>query len=286
MALAGFALASCKRRESGALAGAEPRPQTFTVQGILRGIDFAGQSVTVEHEEIRDYMPAMTMPFDVNTMAEIEPLKAGDAIEFKMVVTGNSSWIEGLKKIDPREIQLPGKKQADGGPTATVARLKEGDPLPEFQLVDSKGRQVARETFAGKPMLITFIFTRCPIPNFCPLMMNNFREIQQALADAPDRAANVQLLSISFDSEFDTPEVLAQYAARHTKDTDQWRFAAGTPTETRRLTQAFSVSVQPESGTISHGLATALIGADGVIRKIWRGNAWKPAEVVEALRAP
>lgn len=283
--LAGLTLASCKRPESVASAGAESPPQTFTVQGILRGIDFAGQSVTVEHEEIANYMPAMTMPFDVKTMAEVEPLKAGNAIEFKLVVTDKSSWIEGVKKVDPREVQLPEKKRADDGPTAKVARLKEGDPLPEFQLVDSKGRQITRQTFVGKPLLITFIFTRCPIPNFCPLITNNFREIQQALAVTPDRAANVQLLSISFDSEFDTPEVLAQYAARHTRDTDQWRFATGTAAETKLLTQAFSLSVQPESGTISHGLATALVSADGVIRNIWRGNGWRPAEVVEALRA-
>jgi protein SCO1/2 len=279
-----FALVSCKRVESDGVAEPGPPPQTFVVQGILRSIDFAGRNVTVEHEDIAGLMPAMTMPFDVKTMAEVEPLKAGDAIEFRLIVNAKASWIEGVKKIDPREIQLPESKVAESDPTARVARLKEGDVLPEFQLVDSKGRQVTQATFAGKPLLITFIFTRCPIPNFCPLMMNNFREIQQALAETPDQAASVQLLSISFDSEFDTPEVLAHYAAQHTKDTDQWRFATGTAAETRRLTRAFSVALQPESGTISHGLATALVGANGVIRNIWRGNGWKPAEVVEALR--
>ena len=279
-----FALVSCKPVESGRVAEPASPPQTFVVQGIVRGIDFAGKRVTVEHEDIAGFMPAMTMPFDVKTMAEVEPLKAGDAIEFQLIVNAKASWIEGVKKIDPREIQLPDKKVVESDPTAKVARLKEGDVLPEFQLMDSKGRQLTRDTFAGKPLLITFIFTRCPIPNFCPLMTNNFREIQQALAEVPDRPASMQFLSISFDSEFDTPEVLAQYAARHTKDTDQWRFATGTTAETRRLTQAFSVTVQPESGTISHGLATALVGPDGVIRNIWRGNGWKPAAVVEAMR--
>lgn len=254
------------------------------MQGILRAIDFAGQSVTVEHEDIPDYMPAMTMPFDVKTMSEVQPLKAGDAIEFKFFVTDKSSWIEGVRKIPVTEIQLPAKKPDTASPEK-VARLKEGDRLPDFQLVDSKGRAVTRETFAGKPLILTFIFTRCPVPNYCPLMTNNFREIQRALAEAPDRAANVQLLSVSFDSEYDTPEVLAQYAARHTQDTDQWRFATGTAAETQRLTQVFALSVTPESGTITHGLATALIDADGVIRNLWRGNGWKPAEVVEALRA-
>jgi len=280
--LAGLLPAACKRPANATVAGINPPPRSFTVQGFLRSIDFAGQSVTVEHEAIPDYMPSMTMPFDVKTMAEVEPLHTGDAIEFKMVVTDNSSWIEGVKKIDPREIQLPARKQT-GSARANVSRLKEGDPLPDFHLVDSKGREITRQTFAGKPLLLTFIFTRCPVPNFCPLITNNFREIQQALASAPEQS--VQLLSVSFDSEYDTPEVLAQYAARHTSDSDQWRFATGTTAETKQLTQAFSLSVQPESGTIAHGLATALISPDGVISHIWRGNGWKPAEIVEALRA-
>ena len=275
-------IASCKRAESGVQPGAEQPPRTFAVRGILRQIDFAGRSVTVEHEEIPDYMPAMTMPFDVKTMAEVEPLKAGDAIAFTLVVTDKSSWIENVKTIAASEVKLPARKQATGS-AEKIERLKEGDRLPDFQMIDSKGRAITRETFAGKPLILTFIFTRCPIPNFCPLITNNFRQIQEALADAPT-PAEVQLLSISFDSEFDTPEVLAQYAARQTKDTDQWRFATGTAGETKRLTQAFSVAVQPESGTIAHGLATALVGADGIIRKIWRGNGWQPTEVLAALR--
>jgi protein SCO1/2 len=274
----------CQRRESETRAAAEPALRTFTVQGFVRGIDFAGRRVTVEHEDIAGYMPSMTMPFDVKMMAEVEPFHVADAIEFKLIVTDQASWIEGVKKIDAREVQLPAKTAA-AGPTANVARLKEGDALPEFQLVDAQGRQITRETVAGRPLLLTFIFTRCPLPNYCPLITNNFREIQAALATDAERGAGVQLLSISIDPEFDTPEVLAQYAARHTAENEQWRFAAGSPAETKRLTQAFSVAVQPEGGSISHGLATALIDAHGIIRQIWRGNGWKPAEVVEALRA-
>jgi protein SCO1/2 len=277
-------VSSCKRSESSIRRAIEPPARTFTVQGILRAIDFAGKSVTVEHEDIPDFMPAMAMPFDVKNMAEVELLKAGDAIEFKLVVAEKSSWIEGVKRIDPREIQLPAKEPVAAAQNGNVARLKEGDRLPDYQLTDSKGREITRETFAGKPLLLTFIFTRCPIPNFCPLMTTNFREVQQALMASPDQANSVQLLSISFDPQFDTPQVLSEYAASQTKNTDQWRFATGTSHETGRLTQAFAIAVNQESGTINHGLATALVDGHGVIRNIWRGNAWKPDEVIAALR--
>ncbi len=258
-------------------------PRMFDVRGILLAIDFAGQSVTVAHEEIPDYMPAMTMPFDVKTMAEVEPLKAGAAIGFKLVVTEKSSWIEGVHKIDPALVKLP-PKPADGATSTRVERLREGDRLPEFHLVDSKLRAITRETFTGKPLVLTFIFTRCPLPNYCPLMMDNLQHIERVIAEEPALAEDLQLLTVSFDSEFDTPEVLARYAQPHTQDTDRWRFATGTAAETQRLTQAFSIQVQPESGTISHGLCTALIGPDGTIQKLWRGNGWKPEEVVAALR--
>jgi protein SCO1/2 len=278
-----FGFSSCKRPESSIRSAIEPPARTFTVQGLLLAIDFAGKSVTVDHEDIPDFMPAMAMPFDVKTMAEVEPLKAGDAIEFKLVVAEKSSWIEGVKKIDLREIQLPAKEPV-AAQNGNIPRLKEGDRLPDYQLIDSKGRKITRETFAGKPLLLTFIFTRCPIPNYCPLMTTNLREVQRALAAAPDQANSVQLLSISFDPEFDTPQVLSEYAASQTKDTDQWRFVTGTSQETGRLTQAFAIAVNPEGGTISHGLATALVDGHGAIRNIWRGNAWKPDEVIAALR--
>ncbi len=263
---------------------AQAAPETYTVRGILRGVDFADQSVTVEHEAVPDYMPAMTMPFDVKSMAEVQPLKVGDGMEFRLVVTGNRSWIEGVKKIDPSLVKLPPKRSAIVVHSSNVERLKEGDRLIDFQLVDQKGRQITRETFSGKPLFITFIFTRCPIPNFCPLMSQNFVEIQKGLADHPKKD-EVQYLSISFDPEFDKPEILAQYAEKYSADGEQWRFATGTQEEIKKLTQAFSVYVQPEQGSISHGLATALVGPDGTIRKIFRGNSWQASEAVRAVQS-
>lgn len=283
MALLLFGACS-KPAENASPQALQSTPETYTVRGILRGINFADQSVTVEHEEVPDYMPAMTMPFDVKSMAEVQPLKVGDGMEFRLVVTDNNSWIENVKKIDPALVKLPPKRSAIVANSSTVERLKEGDRLIDFQLVDQKGRQITRETFAGKPLFITFIFTRCPIPNFCPLMSQNFVDIQKGLADSP-RKEDVQYLSISFDPEFDTPEILSQYARKYAADGEQWRFATGTPEEIKKLTQAFSIYIQPEQGTISHGLATALIGPDGTIRKIFRGNSWPATEAVQAVNA-
>jgi protein SCO1 len=262
----------------------QAQPQIYKVRAILRGINFAEQTVTVEHEEIPDYMPAMTMPFDYKSQAEIEPLKVGDGMAFDLVVTDTDSWIESVKKIAPGEVQLPARRTALAKAGENVERLKDGDRLPAFELVDQQSRRITPVDFAGRPLLVTFIFTRCPIPNFCPLMSQNFQKVQQALSDTPALAARVRYLSISFDPAFDTPEVLSQYAARYTRDAEQWRFATGTPEQVDKLTKAFSVYVQPESGTLSHGLCTALVDGSGVIRKMWRGNSWDASEIVTALR--
>ena len=258
-------------------------PKRYEVRGIVRAIGFADRELTVEHEEIPGYMPAMTMPFAVKEMSEVETLKTGDAIRFQLVVTDKDSWITGVRKIDSGEVRLPTAKPAPAT-TRKVERLNEGDALPEFALVDDQGRAITRTAFAGKPLVLTFIFTRCPLPNFCPLMSHHLGAIRKAVAEDVKLKDELRLLSISFDPEYDTPEQLAKYAANFTDDHEQWRFATGPKEQVEKLTAAFSVQVKAESGTINHGLATALIGPDGVIRKIWRGNGWQPAEVVEELR--
>jgi protein SCO1/2 len=253
------------------------------VTGILRLVDPAARTATIEHAEIPGYMPAMTMPFDVKSMTELEHLKAGGPIGFTLVVTERSSWIEGVRKVNADEVHLPASTSRNAVPGAEAARWREGDLLPEFTLVDSKGREIHRETFAGRPLVLSFIYTRCPLPNFCPLISRNLQELaKETVSDLA--GGRLQLLSISIDPEFDTPAVLAAYAAHYTDDTDRWRFARGTAAETQRLTQAFAVGVKPERGTISHGLATVLVNADGVIQRIWRGNGWKPAEIISALK--
>jgi protein SCO1/2 len=264
---------------------ADKEPLRYPVRGIVRAIGFAQNEITVEHEEIPGFMPAMTMPFSVKEMREVERLSVGDAIRFQLVVTDRDSWITNVQAIAKNEVQLPQKTAPAPKNASQAVRLKEGDRVPEFQLVDDQNRPITRATFAGGPCVLTFIFTRCPIPNFCPLMSKNFAELHGMLTGNP-KLAGTRLLSISFDPEYDTPAQLAKYATDHRladADHDKWRFATGSTEEIAKLTAAFAVSVQPENGTISHGLATALIDAQGVVRKIWRGNGWQPAEVMAEL---
>jgi protein SCO1/2 len=163
---------------------------------------------------------------------------------------------------------------------AGAARLKEGDAMPSFRLMNQNGKKISLNAFRGKP----FVFTRCPVPNFRPRMSNNFEELQAVIKADTGTLAATRLLSITLDLGYDTPKVLGDYAAFHHADSKIWVFATGDEKKIDSLTGAFSVYRQTEGGTISHGLATALINPNGTVEKIWRGNVWAPAEVAAAIR--
>jgi protein SCO1 len=259
-------------------------PFHYQVRGQVRGLPPDHKTIDVEHEDIPGFMPSMTMPFEVRDEKEIAGLNLGDAIAFRLNVTQRDSWIDQVTKIESGQLRLPRRASTSPPPeTATSERLHEGDAMPDFKLTDQDGKPVTLETFRGRPFVLTFIFTRCPIPNFCPRMSSNFADLQKVIDSASGPLAATRLLSVSFDPEHDTPEVLQQYGQHAGADFAIWTFATGTPPEIQGLTKGFSVLVQPESGTISHSLATALVGRDGKIAKIWRGNAWTSGEVVSEL---
>jgi protein SCO1/2 len=258
--------------------------QHYDVRGVIRGISPDRTTLEIQHEDIPNFMPTMTMPFLTRDPKEIGDLKLGDAISFRMIVTAKDFWIDHVKKIRREDVDVREPKPKPT-PEPQSSRLKEGDAMPAFSLTDQNGKQINAETFRGQPFVLTFVFTRCAVPNFCPRMTSNFSELQNLIKADSGVVAKTHLLSITLDPAFDTPEILQQYGAHSSEDPNVWSLATGDPKEIDRLTAAFSVYRQTEGGTLSHGLATALIGPDGKIMKIWRGNTWTPDEIVSEIRA-
>lgn len=257
----------------------------YNTRGVVRGFSPDRSTIEIQHENIPDFMPSMTMPFVARDPKEVAGLKTGDAISFRMIVSQKDFWIGDVKKIRREDVNIAEPKRTAPVSTAHDARLKEGDEMPPFNLTNQNGERISLDTFHGQPFVLTFVFTRCPVPNFCPRMSNNFEELQTAIKDGTGALSTTRLLSVTLDPDYDTVKVLSDYAAFHHADPRIWTFATGDKKEIDSLTGVFSVYRQNEGGTISHGLATALINRDGTIEKIWRGNAWQPAEVTEAIRA-
>jgi len=257
----------------------------YDTRGVVRGFSPDRSAIEIQHENIPGFMPSMTMPFVARDPKQITHLKTGDAISFRLSVTQKDFWIENVKKIRPEDVNVAEPKRTPSVSQERDARLKEGDKMPPFSLMNQNDERISLDTFHGQPFVLTFVFTRCPVPNFCPRMSNNFEELQAAIKAGSGMLATTRLLSVTLDPDYDSPKVLSDYAVFHHADPNIWTFATGDEKEIDSLTRAFSVYRQTEGGTISHGLATALINRDGRIERIWRGNAWAPTEVTQAIHA-
>ena len=275
----GIALAGCDRSDQPA-AGV----RHYEVRGIVRGFAPDRSTIDIEHETIPGFMPSMTMPFTPRTPKEIASLTLRDAIAFRLEVTDKDALIDNIRKIAASEVHLP-QASSSVTPRTTNAssRLKERDAMPVFSLTNENGGEITRDTYRGKPFVITFIFTRCSMPNFCPLMSRNFVELQKAIKSSGDSFAEAKLLSITIDPQNDTPAVLKDYGKAEGADPQIWNFGTGSPSEIEELTGSFGVYTERAGGSISHGLTTALIDGQGHIVKLWRGNGWTPHEVIESL---
>jgi protein SCO1 len=257
----------------------------YDTRGVVRGFSPDRSTIEIQHENIPGFMPSMTMPFVARDPKEIADLKIGDAISFRIAVTKKDFWIENVKKIRREDVNVAEPKRTSPVSAEHDVRLKEGDEMPAFSVTNQNGERISLDTFRGQPLVLTFVFTRCPVPNFCPRVSNNFEQLQAAIKTGSGALANTRLLSITLDPDYDTPKILSDYAGFHHADPQIWTFATGDEKDIDSLTRAFSVYRQAEGGTISHGLATALINRNGTVERIWRGNAWTPAEVTEAIQA-
>jgi protein SCO1/2 len=204
-------------------------------------------------------------------------------VQFELLVTDDDSWISHIEKI---QSEVAAAQPATGTTRSLeeleAKRLRVGEVVPDFKLTDQDGRPIHLKDFRGKAVVLTFIYTRCPLPNFCPLMSKNFAELEQRLSkEFPNK---YQLLSISMDPEFDRPEVLKEYAARYGADPKDWSFAAGDVGSLNFVAGLMGLYFEKENGLISHDLRTALIGPDGRLVQLWKSNVWTPYEVQRSVR--
>jgi protein SCO1/2 len=245
----------------------------FELKGKVVSVNKAQRQVTIAHERIPDFMDAMTMPFNVREDWAIEALAPGQTIEATLVVKGDRSWIEGIRIS---------QSEAGASPETKGSMLRIGEDVPDFTLLNQDNKQIRLAQYRGRPLLLTFIYTRCPLPDFCPRTSRNFSEVYHGLKSIVNSGLKPHLLTVSFDYEYDTPVVLRKYARRYMNPPDfsVWEFATGTPDDIKKITGCFGLIYRKESGQIEHSLVTALIGSDGKLKRIYKGNQWTPSQVL------
>lgn len=258
-----------------------PRGRAYELRGQILAVDRAAATLTIRHEDIPGFMPGMTMPFRVKDPTLIDGRMPGDLVRATLVVENTDAYLTVVEKTGwaPVEGVVP--------PALGVDLLEPGDLVPDQAFLNQDGRTIALTAFRGRALVLTFIYTRCPFPTFCPLMDRQFKAIQERLAGDPILAGRVRLLSVSFDPDYDTPAVLRAHGERLGADPAVWTFATADRTSVDRFGTRFGLTVARNAADpldITHSLATAVIDPDGRLVAIHRGNTWTTDELVGDLR--
>jgi protein SCO1/2 len=255
--------------------------QDYQLKGQVIAKDAARQELTVKHEDIAGFMPGMTMPFKVADRAGFEAVAPGDLITATLTVSETTGQLSAISKTGTAP--LPPETAIGLRPRI----IEPGTEVPDVTFVDQSGTTKKLSDWRGEVVAVTFIYTRCPVPDFCPRMDRNFAAAQKLLAADGQLADRVHLLSVSFDPEYDTPEILRAHASRIGADPARWSFVTGPKEALDPFAAAFGVAVMRDDKPmqeILHNLRTAVIGKDGRLVTILNGNEWKPEELIAAIR--
>ena len=261
--------------------------KSFPIHGKIVSVDAAKGSVLLDHEAVPGFMDAMTMSYKLKDASVASELHPGDRITATLLVRKTS---DGYESPQLDEIVVTAQAKPDYKPTVQYHVPTEGDAVPDFKLVNEDGRMIHMSQFKGRVVLLTFIYTRCPLADYCPRMNKNFERIDDALAADKKLYASTHLLSISFDPKYDTPAILKSYGGIYNGGTKakfaHWDFAAPPESDLTAMEEFFDVGVTPgDDGTLTHSLSTALIGKDGKVRAWYPTNEWTPEEVLAAMKS-
>ena len=243
--------------------------------------------VTIHHQDIPGYMMAMTMDFNVRNTNELSGISPNDEITFTLVVSNNEERIESIHRVGhsaetlTNEMAMP--MNMSGG--IIISELKQGDPLPDYPLTAEDGKQIRFSDYRGRVLAFTFFYTRCPLPDYCPRMNNNFEQTRKILMAGASAPTNWQFLSVSFDYGFDTPETLKNYADVYRGgNSDRWLFAAAPTNALARLAPQLDLMIMRRGEDIlSHSMRTVVLDPQGRIFRQLDGNQWTPQELADAM---
>lgn len=253
----------------------------YELVGQVLAVDPARQEITVRHEDIRGFMPGMTMPFKVKEGQLLDGRMPGDLIKATLVVKDSQGYLSAISTTGHTALTEPVP------PRAPLDVLEPGDLVADVQLTDARGKPHGLTDWRGRLLVVTFTYTRCPLPDFCPRMDRHLAAVQRdVLADSSLRE-RIRLLSVSVDPKHDTPQVLSVHARKVAADPAVWRFATGEPDAIGKFVSQFGVSVIRDGANgndIVHNMRTAVIGVDGRLLKVFNGTDWKPEEFMRTLR--
>lgn len=275
LAFAALFFSSCDR------AGSDEK--VFQVRGVVqKPMPGDASMMIIDHEEIPGYMPRMIMPFKAKDPAEFAQLEPGMVVTFDYHVVADESWVTGVVVTGEK-----GEITLDEGKADAEKLARPGDRLPEVTFLDENGKPVTLADYEGMPVALTFVFSRCPVPEYCPRMMNQFAAVIAALEKEPKAPGKYRLLTISFDHEHDRPGILKAWAAAFGyREGMPWSLLSSEdPGPIEKLAEPTGLRYGEAKGTIQHNLRTLVLNPDGTIRRLFTDESWKVEDMVAELVA-
>jgi protein SCO1/2 len=261
----------------------------YLVHGILKEVNRDQHQLVIAHEKIPDFMEAMTMPFSVKDAAILTNVTPGEKITFQLHVTENESWVDRIEPLDSSQYPATGLSASSKSAlqpevkTASAATGHSGNPLRNYKFTNELGQAVSLSDFQGQALALTFFFTRCPIPEFCPRLSRNFQAVQNKLRATENAPTNWHLLSITFDPEHDTPEVLKAYGSSYGYDASHWSFLTGPKDKIAELARLCDVKYDPDSGLFNHNFRTLIIDASNHLQMVFPTSGNISDSIVQEL---
>jgi protein SCO1/2 len=257
----------------------------FPATGLVVSVDRPAHTLTVSHGEIAGYMDAMTMPFHVRNEQIPESVHPGSTVGFTLLADGRNSWIENIRVIEfnsaERDPVLASRLKLMDSATSGNPLLPIGAQVPDFTLTDQSRHPVTLSGFHGKVIVLDFVYTRCPLPDYCFRLSNNFARLQKRFSGNGD----LVLLTVSFDPAHDVPEALARYAEIWKADLAMWHFLTGPPEDVNRVCDQFGVGHWLDDGLFTHSLHTAVIDRQGKLAANMEGNQFSAKQLGDMVEA-
>jgi protein SCO1 len=235
--------------------------RSYQGKGVVLEVKPDTAVVVIRHEAISNYMDAMTMPFKVKTPGILDGLKRGDQVFFRLNVTEEESWISDIVKTG----EVPLRPEVSARPAAGGAKIS----LLDYKLTNELGRAVSLNDFRGQAIAITFFYTRCPLPDYCPRLSRNFQEASRKMEQMTNLPPRWHFISISFDPQFDTPPVLRNYGESYHYDPAHWSFLTGPAEKVAALAHAAGVEYAAENGTINHNFRTLIVDPQSHLQMVF-----------------
>ena len=265
---------------------ASPDAKTYALRGKIVSVDKSKNSVTVAHEKIPDFMDAMTMPFPVKDAFVLDDLQKDSDISADLVHDTDGYWLE---NISVSSVAAPNQP----APPVNENFAQVGREISDFSLLNQDGKRISLKDFGGKALAITFIYSRCPLPEYCILMSKNFSDAAKSLQNSPELKDKSRLLSISFDPQTDTPQKLKEYGLGYlgknaAPDFSVWQLATGSDAEIKNVANYFGLQYETDvnnKALINHSLVTFVIAPDGKVSKVFPGNEWTTEDLLRELES-